>query len=136
MVESLIATFVIEDHCTGSRYFWNDVVPGKDRIQAIANRYCDRIPCPGKDWGQSDCSRVRFPHVLQLAKDFRVQGVILTQQKFCMPHETDIPSLRRFFESNGIPCYFLEFEVTVPVGQFRIRVEAFIEQLRAEELFV
>lgn len=136
MVETLKATFVIEDHCTGSRYFWNNVEPQTDRLQAIADRYLDRIPCPNRDWGMEDVSRKRFPHILQLARDYGVQGAILTQQKFCDPHELDIPSLRRFLEANGIPCYFLEFEVTVPVGQFRIRVEAFIEQIQAEELFV
>jgi benzoyl-CoA reductase subunit C len=135
MVESIKATFVIEDHCTGSRYFWDEVVPGEDRLQAIADRYCDRVPCPNKDWGMEDGSRKRFPHLLQLAKDYRVQGAILSQQKFCDPHELDIPSLRRYLESNGIPTYFLEFEVTVPVGQFKIRVEAFIEQIMAEDLF-
>jgi benzoyl-CoA reductase subunit C len=135
MVENLKATFVIEDHCTGSRYFWDEVKPNKDRLQAIADRYCDRVPCPSKDWGMEKPDRLRFTHILKLAKDYKVQGAILMQQKFCDPHETNIPSLRRFFESNGIPTYFLEFEVTVPVGQFRIRVEAFIEQIRAEELF-
>lgn len=136
MVESLEATIVIEDHCTGSRYFWNDVIPGKDRLLAIASRYCDRIPCPNKDWGPTDGRRARFPHILNLAREYKVKGVFIIQQKFCDPHELDIPSLRRYLESNGIPYYFLEFEVTVPVGQFRTRVEAFLEQLRAEELFV
>jgi benzoyl-CoA reductase subunit C len=137
MVEKdLRGTFVIDEHCTGSRYFWNEVIPDKDRLQAIANRYLDRVPCPNKDWGMEDNSRKRFPHILQLAKDYGVQGAILVQQKFCDPHELDIPSLRRYLESNGIPCYFLEFEVTVPVGQFKIRVEAFLEQIEAEELFV
>jgi benzoyl-CoA reductase subunit C len=136
MVENVLkATFVIEDHCTGSRYFWDEVVPEKDRLQAIANRYCDRIPCPSKDYGMGEWERKRFPHILKLAKEYRVQGAVLMQQKFCDPHEIDTPSLRRYLESNGIPTYFLEFEVTVPVGQFRIRVEAFIEQLQAEELF-
>jgi benzoyl-CoA reductase subunit C len=135
MVESIGATFVIEDHCTGSRYFWDEVIPDVDRLQAIANRYCDRIPCPSKDYGIEDWRRKRFSHILQLAKEYRVQGAILVQQKFCDPHECDIPSLRRLLEGNGIPCYFLEFEVTVPVGQFKIRVEAFIEQIQADELF-
>jgi benzoyl-CoA reductase subunit C len=135
MVESIGATFVIEDHCTGSRYFWDEVVPSGDRLQAIANRYCDRVPCPSKDYGIEDWQRKRFPHILQLAKEYGVQGAILIQQKFCDPHECDIPSLRRLIEDNGIPCYFLEFEVTVPVGQFKIRVEAFIEQIQADDLF-
>ncbi len=135
MVESIGGTFVIEDHCTGSRYFWDEVVTDGDRIQSIANRYCDRVPCPSKDWGQGEWKQKRFPHILNLAQDYRVQGVVLMQQKFCDPHEIDIPSLRRILEDNGFPCYFLEFEVTVPVGQFRIRMEAFLEQISAEELF-
>lgn len=35
----------------------------------------------------------------------------------------------------GIPSLFLEFGVTVPVGQFRVRVEAFLETLGQEDLF-
>lgn len=135
MVESIGGTFVIEDHCTGSRYFWDEVVPDGNRIQAIADRYCDRVPCPSKDWGQGEWKQKRFPHILNLAREYGVQGVVLMQQKFCDPHECDIPSLRRTLEENGFPCYFLEFEVTVPVGQFRIRIEAFLEQIKAEELF-
>jgi benzoyl-CoA reductase subunit C len=135
MVESIGATFVIDDHCTGSRYFWDEIVAQGDRLQAIANRYCDRVPCPSKDFTQGTWERKRFPHITNLAKEYRAQGAVLIQQKFCDPHECDIPSLRRQLEINGIPCYFLEFEVTVPVGQFRIRIEAFIEQLRADELF-
>lgn len=136
MVEESGATFVIEDHCTGSRYFWNEVPPGEDRLASIAARYCDRIPCPSKDWGPTDSSRVRFSHILNLAREYKVEGAILIQQKFCDPHECDIPSLRRYLEENDIPVYFLEFEVTVPIGQFATRVQAFIEQIRAEELFV
>ena len=30
---------------------------------------------------------------------------------------------------------FLEFDVTVPVGQFKTRVEAFLEMLREEDLY-
>ena len=135
MVESIGGTFVIDEHCTGSRYFWNEVVPDKDRLQALANCYCDRIPCPSKDWGPDDSSRLRFPYILNLAREYDVQGIVVIQQKFCDPHEMDIPSLRQYLEDNGIPTYFLEFEVTVPVGQFRTRIEAFLEQIQAEELF-
>src|SRR3989339_1075628 len=46
---SLPATVVIDEHCTGTRYFCGEVVPEEDRIQAIASRYIDRPPCPAKD---------------------------------------------------------------------------------------
>ena len=75
------------------------------------------------------------PYAPVLSRGIHTHSVVLMQQKFCDPHECDIPSLRRHLEENGFPCYFLEFEVTVPVGQFRIRIEAFLEQIRAEELF-
>ncbi|MFQ5826085.1 MAG: benzoyl-CoA reductase, bzd-type, subunit N [Dehalococcoidia bacterium] len=131
MVESLDATFVIDDHCTGTRYFWNEVIPEEDRLAAIAARYLDRPPCPVKDWTE----RRRFKHILKLAQDYNVQGVIVIQQKFCDPHEVDIPPLQSYLEENGFPTYFLEFDVTVPLGPFRTRVEAFLETLGAEDLF-
>ena len=129
MVESklsLPATIVMEEHCTGSRDFWNEVIPQEDRLMAIAARYLDRPACPSKDWPQ----RKRFDHIADLVKDYNVEGAILMQQKFCDPHELDMPSLREFFEKElDIPTYFLEFDITVPAGQFRIRVEAFLETL-------
>ncbi len=131
MVESVGATVVVDDHCTGSRYFWNSTEFTGNLMQDIANRYIDRVPCPTKDWEE----RSRFPHILKLAHDFNVEGVIMIQQKFCDPHECDMVPLKEFLAANDLPTLFLEFDVTVPIGQFRIRVEAFLEMLGVEELF-
>jgi benzoyl-CoA reductase subunit C len=131
LVESLGATFVVDDHCTGTRYFWNEVEPKEDRLEAIAERYVTRPACPSKDWPD----RTRLPHILNLAKDYNVSGAILIQQKFCDPHEMDIPAINKYLKENGIPSLFLEFDVTVPMGQFKIRTEAFLEMLSEEDLF-
>ncbi|MEW6456239.1 MAG: benzoyl-CoA reductase, bzd-type, subunit N [Acidobacteriota bacterium] len=131
MVESLGAIFVIDDHCTGTRYFWNEVIPDEDRLASIAARYIDRPPCPSKDWPE----RRRVPHILNLAKEYDVQGAIIVQQKFCDPHELDIPAITKTLKENNIPSLFLEFDVTVPLGQFKTRVEAFLEILREEDLW-
>ncbi len=136
MVEGLnkdqyAATFVVDEHCTGTRYFWNEAPDDPDPLMALARRYIDRPPCPSKDWEE----RRRIPHILQLARDFRVQGAIVMQQKFCDPHELDTVAIRRALEAQGVRTLFLEFDVTVPVGQFRIRVEAFLETLKQEDLF-
>jgi benzoyl-CoA reductase subunit C len=132
MVEKVGATFVIDDHCTGTRYFWNKV-EGKNGnlIEAIAERYIKRPACPSKDWEV----RTRLPHILSLAKEWKASGAILIQQKFCDPHELDIPPLKKLLEQNGIPTLFLEFDVTVPIGQFRTRVEAFLEMIGQEDLY-
>jgi len=49
-------------------------------------------------------------------------------------HELDIPAFRKAFEAAGIPTCSSEFDVTVPLGPFRIRVDAFLEMLRQEDL--
>ena len=131
MCESVGATFVIDDHCTGSRYFWNEVEPNGDPLTAIAKRYVERPRCPSKDWEE----RTRIPHILKLAVDWRAKGAVLVQQKFCDPHELDIPAIRKALDGKGIKTLTLELDVTVPIGQFRTRVEALLEMLQEEDLF-
>jgi benzoyl-CoA reductase subunit C len=131
-VEDLGATFVIEEHCTGSRYLWDDVILHEDRLQSIASRYVQRVPCPSKDWPKL----TRIQHSVNLAKDFDVKGALVIQNKFCDPHGIEIPPLRDALNQIGVKTYPLEFDVTVPWGQFRTRVEAFLETLTGlEELF-
>lgn len=128
--ESVGCTVVVEEHCTTTRYFW-DLVDETiaDPLEAIATRYVNRTPCPSKDWPE----RTRLKRILELAKDFNVAGAILVQQKFCDPHEADIPFIRKFLDEHGIPTYFLEFDVTVAAGPFAIRTEAFLETLEMED---
>jgi benzoyl-CoA reductase subunit C len=128
LVEGLDATVVIDEHCSGTRYFWNEVIPENDRLAAIAARYIERPPCPPKDWPE----RRRLDFVRELAQDYGVEGVILFQQKFCDPHEFDIPPLEQMFKEINIPTLFLEFDITIPWGQFRTRIEAFLEMLMFE----
>jgi benzoyl-CoA reductase subunit C len=131
MVESCGATFVVDDHCTGTRYFWNNVEADGSLLARIAQRYVQRVPCPTKDWP----ARTRVPHALALARAYHVQGAIVMQQKFCDPHELDIPALTKALNAAGVKTLFLEFDVTVPIGQFKVRVEAFLEMLREDDLF-
>ena len=131
MVESAGATVVVDDHCTGTRAFWEEVEPEEDRLLAIAKRYVNRTPCPTKDWPQ----RRRVERILEFAREWNVAGAIVVQQKFCDPHELDIPAARKALEGIGVKTLFLELDVTVPVGQFKVRVEAFLEMLSEEDLF-
>ena len=128
--ESVGCTVVVEEHCTTTRYFWDEVdTTIEDPLEAIARRYVSRTPCPSKDWPK----RTRLDTILKFAKEYNVDGAIVIQQKFCDPHECDIPFIRKHLENNGIPTYFLEFDVTVAAGPFAIRTEAFLETLEAEE---
>jgi len=133
MVEKLGATFVVDENCVGTRYFWGEVDTQRfrDPLEAIAARYLERPACPAKDWPELS----RWSHIAQLARDWKVQGAVLMQQKFCDPHELDMLTIKKRLEEMGIRTLFLEFDVTTPVGQFRTRVEAFLEMLKGEELF-
>ena len=98
---------------------------------AETQRYVRRVPCPTKDWPE----RTRTDHILQMAKDYNVAGAIIMQQKFCDPHEIDTPALTKALNDAGVKTLFLEFDVTVPIGQFKVRVEAFLEMLQDDDLF-
>jgi benzoyl-CoA reductase subunit C len=128
MMETLNCTVVIDEHCTGSRYFWDEVKPDKDHLAAIAARYVDRWQCPAV----AAEFKPRADRILKHAKDWNIQGVLLYQQKFCDPHEFDIPTLLKMFKDNNIATLVLEFDVTIPFGQFRTRIEAFLEILELE----
>ena len=127
-IETLGATIVIDDQCTGTRHFWNDVTPGGDPLMALAERYRNRPRCPLKDGGK----RTRFEHMLKLAKEWDVAGVIIGQQKFCDPMGYEIPAMQNMFKKNDIPSMVLELDVTVAQGLVRTRVQAFLEMLDLE----
>jgi benzoyl-CoA reductase subunit C len=131
MVESVGSTIVIDDQCSGTRNFWNEARVQDDPIATISDRYCERPACPTKDYP----AHTRFDHVLKLAKDYNARAAVFLQQKFCDPHEGDYPDLKEHLEKNGIPTLFLEFDITNPIGPFRIRIEAFLETMSEEELF-
>ena len=132
MVEDLGTRIVIDEHCTGTRYFYEEVKTNGDVLTSIAERYVKRIPCPSKDWPK----RTRVDHIVKLAKEYNIQGAIVMQMKFCDPHELDTPAIKEALENEvGVPTIFLEFDVTVPIGQFKTRVEAFLEIIREEDLF-
>jgi benzoyl-CoA reductase subunit C len=132
MVEDLGSRIVIDEHCTGTRYFYEEVKTNGDALGSIAERYVNRIPCPSKDWPE----RTRVDHIVKLAKEYDIQGAIVMQMKFCDPHELDTPAIKEALENKvGVPTIFLEFDVTVPIGQFKTRVEAFLEIIREEDLF-
>lgn len=126
-IDSLGGRVVIDDYCTGNRYYQTEVILEEDRLVAIAGRLIDKPPCPLHDLPE----RRRITHYAKLIKDFTVQGVIYTMQRQCDAHGLDYPAIESFFKAKGIPMLKLELDYTVPVGQFRTRIEAFMEMLTA-----
>ncbi|MEK7778247.1 MAG: 2-hydroxyacyl-CoA dehydratase family protein [Chloroflexota bacterium] len=68
-------------------------------------------------------------HVAGLAREYRASGAIMLLEKFCHPHEWDAPTIEKGLKDVGVPTLILEVDVTVPRGQIRTRVEAFLEMI-------
>lgn len=126
LVEEQGARIVIDDLCTGSRNFWNNTTLKGDPLADMAGAYVNMPPCSIKNIGD----RPGFKHTMELVKEYKVQGVIYAIQKFCDTYQFDFPAIQALFKEKNIPILHLEFDFTLPVGQVKNRVEAFLEMLR------
>ncbi|MFC1946994.1 2-hydroxyacyl-CoA dehydratase [Chloroflexota bacterium] len=126
-IESLGAHVVVDDYCTGRRYYQTDVNFELNRIAALASRLMARPPCPLKDLPE----RRRPVYYADIIDNFRVEGAIYTFQRLCDPHGLDYPVIEKTFAEKGVPMLKLELDYNVPVGQLRTRTEAFLEMLQS-----
>ncbi len=117
---------VADDLCTGSRYFLDLVEEGSsDPLEALGRRYLGRVPCSR----MFDYNR-RIEHIIRLAEEYRVQGIVYSVLKFCDPHQYDFPIVRDRLEEAGYQLLKIDREHTAAgIGQISTRVQAFLEML-------
>jgi len=126
MLEESGGVVVWDDLCTGNRYFSGEINENIDPIEAIARRYFERVICPTKHFDTT----YRGKNLVKIATEKRADGVIFLLLKFCDPHAFDYPYLKEYLDKEGIPNMLLEVEEPLPaIGQFRTRLEAFVEML-------
>jgi bzd-type benzoyl-CoA reductase N subunit len=126
IIESSGGFIVSDDFCTGSRYVHGQVFIQEDMIAAIADRYAERVVCPAKH----SALYSRGDHVLRLAQEKKVDGVIFLYLKFCDPHAFDYPYMKEMLDNAGMSSMLFEIEdQMLSEGQFKTRCEAFIEML-------
>ena len=131
LAEESGAHVVMDDLCTGTRFFWHDVDASKGAIRGLAERYlgvtCPRTYRPGK-------AAQRFSYLGDFIREWNVQGVILYTIRFCDTYQLDTPELKDYIQSLGQPVLFLEDTyITSPLGQWKTRVEAFLETIEARK---
>lgn len=127
-IESWGGDIVIDDHCVGTRYFSTPVTKQQNRLEALATRLVQRPQAPTKDFPE----RRRLPHVLSLAKEYKVEVAIIILQKFCEPHEFDIPGIEAGLNELNIPTVVLEIDAQPVLPQIRVRVESLLDMVRLE----
>lgn len=126
LLEECGASIVTDDMCSGSRYFWKPVEEEGPPLPALARRYLLNIPC-----SRTVPSGERYEHILQLAGEFRVRGVLMPVLHFCDAHSFDAPFLLEKLKKEGLPVRRLEIDYS-PGGLEQIRpvVETFVEILK------
>ena len=128
IVETSGAVVVCEEMCTGTRYFENYVDETKetleDQIMALSERYMN-INCA--------CftpNHARIDDILRLAKEYKVDGIIDVNLKFCNLYDTEGYFVERAMKEAGIPVLGIETDYTdSDAQQLRTRVSAFVEML-------
>jgi benzoyl-CoA reductase/2-hydroxyglutaryl-CoA dehydratase subunit BcrC/BadD/HgdB len=129
-IEELGALVVTDELCTSTRY-WSDpvVVGSRPPLEAIAHRYLDNFPC-----ARMVPSDGRFDRVIQLAREYRVDGVISQIIRYCVPYAHDQPLITARLKEIGVPTLSLDVEYgTSGSGQIRTRVQAYLEMLEARK---
>ena len=130
IIETSGAAVVVEEMCTGSRYFENPVDESKenvdDMIDAIAERYMNiNCACFTPNEGRVD-------DIIRLAKEYKVDGVIDVNLKFCSLYDTEGFLVERALKEAGIPVLGIETDYTdTDAQQLKTRIGAFIEMLDA-----
>jgi benzoyl-CoA reductase subunit C len=126
-IEELGGSVVVDELCTGSRYFADpvDVSSGATLLETISKRYLNHFPCARMIPFEN-----RVQRIMDLIKEYRVEGVITQIIRYCAPYAKDQVLLKERFEQEGIPLLILDTEYgTGGIGPIRTRVQAFLEML-------
>jgi benzoyl-CoA reductase/2-hydroxyglutaryl-CoA dehydratase subunit BcrC/BadD/HgdB len=129
IIESLGAVVVVEESCTGTRYFENLVdetaTTLDGQIRALAERYMKtNCACFTPNTARAD-------DIIRLADEYKVDGIIDTNLQFCNLYSTESYLIKQVMTEHNLPIMHIETDYSEQdFEQLRTRVEAFLEMLR------
>lgn len=128
LIEKSGAAIVIDETCTGTRYFENLVQEnGNDpnkQLDAIAERYM-KINCacftPNED---------RISNVVNKIDEYKVDGVVHYVLQYCHGYNIETIKLDGAFKEKKLPSLKIVTDYSEEdTGQLRTRIDAFLERL-------
>lgn len=128
IVEGLDAEIVVEETCTGTRYFENQVSAEGETIDHLiknmAGRYMNiNCACFSPNKG-------RVEDIMQYAEDYDIDGVIYYNLSFCHTYAIEYKGVETTLKENNIPILNIETDYSEEdTGQIKTRVEAFLEMI-------
>jgi len=123
LVESCKATIVAEDNCWGNRYSDNPVNTSLDPLDAIADRYQNKSPCP---WTYP--MELRVEYSLQKAVESKAQGTIFYISEFDYAQTWDYPEQKKALEEKDIPSICFKHQEYLLSGPERERLKTSTEE--------
>jgi len=133
------ANVVMNDSCGGIRAYRGQVGLTADLLEGLADYYLNEITCartfrqavPGetrKDYLRDLQSR--FGYLKGVARDWKINGAVMLLVRYCDPFAFEMPSLKDYFDSIGVPSTYIEYDYTTgALAPLRTRVEAFLETI-------
>jgi len=129
IIETSGAVIVGEESCVGERGTRNltDSTGStvEELMEAVIDRYF-KVDCaiftPNPD---------RLGHIVEMAEDYKADGVILYGLQFCQPYLMEAMPVEKALEKKNIPVLRIDTDYSMEyIGQLKTRVEAFIELIK------
>jgi benzoyl-CoA reductase subunit C len=133
------ANVVMNESCGGVRSYRGEVKLTADPLECLADYYLNEITCartfrevtPGetrKDYVRDLQSR--FGYLKGVVRDWKINGAIMLLVRYCDPFAFEMPSLKDYLDSIGVPSTYIEYDYTTgALAPMRTRVEAFLETI-------
>ena len=129
MTEEAGAAIVVEEFAEGIRHYWENVQVNGDLMESLADRYFRRRMPPA--WFRP--SRERLDYLIELAKDFNVDGIIWYQLMYRSSYDIQSFYFEKILKKElDIPMLKIESDYDVSEkGPLRTRIETFVEIIKA-----
>ncbi|AJD31684.1 MULTISPECIES: double-cubane-cluster-containing anaerobic reductase [Clostridium] len=128
IIESLDAEVVVEETCTGTRYFEGEVSEEGETLEELIKNLADRYlnincACFTPNTGRID-------DIIKYTKEYGADGVIDTNLSFCHTYAVEHRDVEANLKEKNIPIMHIETDYsTEDSGQIKTRVEAFLEMI-------
>ena len=128
IIESLDAQIVVEETCTGTRYFENEVSEEGDTIEDLIKNLADRylkINCACFTPNDG-----RLEDIIKYVDEYSVDGVIDANLSFCHTYAVEHRDIDKGLKEKNIPVMNIETDYSSEdSGQIKTRAEAFLEMI-------
>jgi len=129
LIESSGAVVVGEESCIGTRNTRDLVAENGADLEGLIDALVDR-------YLQIDCAcftpnQERLEHIVEMAQNLNVAGVIHYALAFCQPYTMEAFKVEKALKTANIPMLAIETDYSMEdVEQLKTRVEAFVEMVR------